>query len=442
MGIRFSNYGRAASNPSPVNAMNRAFASDFRDGIDVNLGVGFVNEDTIPSDLIREAVDAVLSDSATYRQPLNYGDPRGTRALLAAVRQFHSRMAGPESRGLDWDGYAIAIGGCGATSLLDGLADVLTPGIVVTADPIYYIYGSALERKGYSLLGVPEDEEGPVPEAVAEAVAHLGDHAQDIAFFYFVTVNNPTCSCLSNARRHALVELVARISKEQGRAIPLLFDTAYEAIRHDPSLPPFESGLAYDANDLVYEFGTVSKIVAPGLRMGYIIGPNSPLMDAIVQRTSDVGLSPPTLNQEIVAYILKYHLDTQLERVNAGYRKKAAVMRAGIDEHFGDAVAASCGGRAGFYYYLTLGDVETHTASALFRHLTRTTGDAAWDGPAETRGPRVVYLPGEHCVQRGGALDAVGRRQFRLSYGFESSDGIKRAMALIGEAIRATRANL
>ena len=54
----------------------------------------------------------------------------------------------------------LAIGACGATSILDGLAQVLPPGIVVTSDPTYYIYADVLERKGFEILPVPEDAEG------------------------------------------------------------------------------------------------------------------------------------------------------------------------------------------------------------------------------------------------------------------------------------------
>jgi hypothetical protein len=65
---------------------------------------------------------------------------------------------------------------------------------------------------------------------------------------------------------------------------------------------------------------------------------------------------------------------------------------------------------------------------------SRASRDPAVDGPAGNRKPRVLYLPGEFCVHPRGALAAEGRRQLRLSYGFEELERIERAITMVKEA--------
>jgi 2-aminoadipate transaminase len=423
MQVHLSRYGQASTRPAPVSRMMAQFAHDFRDGIDINLGVGYVNERTIPVPYLNEALAAVSADTVKYRQAFNYGNPVGSANLIGSIRRFllDRRVEGLDEATLD--ARRIAIGACGATSILDALAEVLAPGIVVTSDPMYYIYADSLERKGFEILAVPEDRDGIDLAVLERKLRELGGEARRISFFYTVTVNNPSCTVLSNARRQALYDVAARLSREQRRSIPIFYDLAYELLLHDPDAEPFASVLGEDHLGLAYEIGTLSKVLAPALRIGYVLGPGGPLMNALIQKTSDTGFSAPLFVQEMSAYLLDRHADDQLRAVNAGYREKAVAVRAGIERSLGPLLEECRGGSAGFYFYLTFKDVETHSSSAFFEFLTRTTGD-----------PRVIYIPGEYCVHPKGDLAERGRRQLRLSYGFEEVPAILRALDLMREA--------
>ena len=439
MHIRLSPYGRASTQPSPVNRMMEDFASDFRDGVDINLGIGYVNEKTIPVALLMEAVQAVASDPLKYRQAFNYGGAAGSANLVRSLRRF---LTGERRGCLDEAARAhhrLIVGPCGATSILDGLTEVMAPGLVVTSDPMYYIYCDALERKGFEVLAVPEDEEGIGAAALERKLHALGSGVDRVAFFYVVTVNNPSCTILSNRRRKVLLETAARLSREQGRRIPIFYDLAYELLLHDPLAEPFESVLPDDDLGIAYEIGTLSKVLAPGLRIGYLLGPDGPLMNAMVQRTSDTGFSAPVFVQEMASYLLDRHATGQICAVNAGYRKKSIAVREGIERSLGGDLEECRGGAAGFYYYLTFRDVETHPSSSFFRFLTRTTGDTAVDGPEGKKAPRVMYIPGEYCVHVRGDLVAKGKRQLRLSYGFEDVPAILRAIEWMKEAVTYSR---
>lgn len=435
-----SAYGRASSRPAPVNRMMAQFVADFRDGVDINLGVGYVNENTIPREWIQEALAQVLANPEKHRVAFNYGGPAGSPNLIESIRRFYlqQRIGGVTEE--VFRHRRIIIGANGASSLLEAIAQVLAPGVVITTDPIYYIYCDFLERMGFELLAVPEDGEGLDTDRLEQMVARLGDRQAEVRFFYLVTVNNPTCTVLSTKRRQQLVEIANRLSCRLGRKVPVVFDLAYELLIHDPGMERPLSGLLFDELGIVYEIGTLSKILAPALRIGYLIGPDGPMLRAIVQKTSDTGFSAPLMTQEMASVLLDRYAAEQIQRVQAGYRQKATQTRRWIHERLGEYLYSYTGGQAGFYFYLTFRDIQTEEESLFFRFLARTTGDPAIDGPPEGKKPRVVYIPGQFCVHPKGELVEVGCRQLRLSYGFEELERIEQAMDLMAEAAAYSKA--
>ena len=276
-------------------------------------------------------------------------------------------------------------------------------------------------------------------DAVRQALAGMGAERSRLSFFYVVTVNNPSAVILSNRERMALVRLAAEVSREQGRTIPLVLDRAYEDLIHDPAAEQPLSGFSADQDGVVYEIGTLSKIVAPGLRIGYMVGRDGPFLQAMIQRSSDVGFSAPLINQEIASWLLDNAIDAQLEAVRRGYREKALAVRRWFDASLGAAVKECRGGQASFYYYLTLDGIRTDEESPFFRCLARCTGDEAVDGPSEGRLPRVAYIPGAFCVHPRGRMVEQGRRQLRFSYGYEELGRLEQAVGCMAEAVSYAR---
>ncbi len=138
--ISLSSYGLLSTTPSPVSRMMASFAADFRDWCDINLGVGYVNDRTIPQRAILKAMEAVIDDPIRYRTAFNYGGPAGSANLIDSIRHFITENAiGNITKEL-LDTKNVVVGVSGVTSLLEGIAQIMKPGIVVTTDPMYYIY--------------------------------------------------------------------------------------------------------------------------------------------------------------------------------------------------------------------------------------------------------------------------------------------------------------
>ncbi len=432
--MRFSHYGQTSRTPSPVNRMMTAFSADFREGIDVNLGVGYVNQETMPRQEIRDALEYVLEHHATYRNALNYGSAQGSPRLIAAIKEFYRQGGLGEIDDAALERSDVLIGASGATSILMGLAQAFEPGIVITADPTYYIYCNLLERMGFEIVAVPEDDCGMSTLRLHDLVAALGERRSEIRFVYVSTVGNPTSTLLGNSRRADIVAFAHKISHDMGIRVPVIFDTAYEALVHDQWIERPVSGLSFDREGLVYEVGSFSKILAPALRTGYLLGPHTELFDILLQNVSDMGFSAPLVIQEMAAFLIERDGLRQLQAVHNEYARRATIIRDWLHRTFHDHLENLTGGSAGFYFYLTLTGIPTGEGSDFFRFLTRTTGDERVDGPPHARKPRVVYIPGEYCVSPRGDLATTGRRQLRISYGYESLQAIEKGLELMSEA--------
>lgn len=428
--FKLSEFGEHSLVPSPVNQMTASFSKDFRPGIDINLGVGYVNDETIPHAQLEDCFHYVLHHTDLYKNSLNYGSADGSTMLKNAIRSYYIRNAiGGITKDV-MNSKAICVGANGATSILDSFAEILPKGIVVTAEPNYYIYTETLVRKGFEICAIPEDEHGLRTDFLEERLLSIDCTA--ISFFYIVTVNNPSSIILSNSRRKEIVAIGSKLSKKLGRKIPVIFDKAYEDIIFDVSIEPPRSGLMFDEYGIVIEIGTLSKIIAPALRIGYAIADDSELMKVLIQKTSDIGFSAPLINEEMASRFIDEYIDSHALAVRDGYRKKSDLLKALIQKHLGMYLERFSGGQAGFYFYLTFRTIETHSKSHFYKFLSRTTGNINVDGNPKL--PRLIYVPGEFCVSPNGSMREVGSRQLRISYGFEDVEVLERAILLMRDA--------
>lgn len=430
MQYSLSEFGLLSLVPSPINSLTASFSKDFRADVDVNLGVGYVNDETIPHVELEECMHYVLSHTDVYKNSLNYGSADGSQNLRDAIKRYYLRHSIGGLTEAQLSHKSICIGANGATSILDAFAAIMPKGIVITSEPNYYIYIETLIRNGFTVKTVPEDNQGMRVDALHDVLQTID--SSDLSFLYIVTINNPSSVIMSNKRRQAIVSEVTSYSRFVGKKIPLIFDKAYEDILFDVNVETPQSGLLFDEDGLVVEVGTLSKIIAPALRIGYAISEPTDVMKALIQKASDIGFSAPLINQEIAARFLDTYISNHALKVRTGYRDKALVLKQLIEDHLGVYIERYSGGQAGFYFYLTFKTIETHTQSLFFKFLSREVGDPLVDG--DPKNPRLVYVPGEFCVTANGPMQDEGKRQLRISYGFEDVAVLEKAILLMRDA--------
>ena len=180
----------------------------------ISLAAGFVDQQTLPVEITRRAMEQVLAEPAAARAALQYGTTLGDARLRQLVLDRLRRADGdPESERNLSIGQVVLT--AGSNQLLHLVADALSdPGdVVFCATPTYFVFLGVLDNLGARAWGIASDAEGMIPAAVDEQLRQFerrGELARVKAIYVTSYFDNPTSVTLSAARRAELVELAER----------------------------------------------------------------------------------------------------------------------------------------------------------------------------------------------------------------------------------------
>jgi len=214
---------------------------------------------------------------------------------------------------------------------------------------------------------------------------------------------NPTGLSLATDRRAALVETCRR------HGVLLVEDVAYRDLGFDDELPPSLWSLG---PDVVVQIGTFSKIFAPGVRLGWAVGPAA-VIGAMTAAKQNSDQCSGALGQMLMSrFVAEGHLERNLVGARRLYESRATAMLDALEEHMPDGVTWTHP-RGGFFVWLSAGD----TVDA--RDLV---------APAARLG--VAYVPGSPFF-----VDDRGANSFRLAYSrateSDISEGVRRLGTLL-----------
>jgi 2-aminoadipate transaminase len=277
-----------------------------RPGI-ISLAGGLPAAETFPVEAMAQATARVLRDAP--REALQYAASEGYGPLREWVAQ---ELAG---QGLRVQAAQVLIT-TGSQQGLDLVGKVLIdPGSEVAVEqPTYLGALQAFAPYEAQFLPLEGDDEGPLPQAL---------RAAGRARFAYLLPNfqNPSGRCIPLQRRLALAEAAA------SAGLPLVEDNPYGDLWYDEAPP---QPLAAAAGDQAVYLGSFSKVLAPGLRLGYVVAP-AVLYPKLLQAKQAADLHTPSFNQRVVHEVVREgFLHQHVPTIRSRYRAQRDAMDAAL----------------------------------------------------------------------------------------------------------------
>ncbi|MFL6665276.1 MAG: PLP-dependent aminotransferase family protein [Rhizobacter sp.] len=277
----------------------------------ISLAGGLPSPDTFPAEAMREASNRVLRDAP--REALQYAASEGYGPLRewVAARLTAQGFAARASQVLITTGSQQGLDLVGKVLIDAGSR-------VAVESPTYLGALQAFAPYEPEFVSVPCDDDGPLPDRLAQA-------AEGARFLYALpNFQNPSGRCMSAARRDALMA-VAVAAK-----LPIVEDNPYGDLWFDTPPP---APLATRWSEGTVYLGSFSKVLAPGLRLGYVVAP-PPLFPKLLQAKQAADLHTPTFNQRMVHEVIRDgFLDGHVPTIRDRYRSHRDAMRAALERH-------------------------------------------------------------------------------------------------------------
>ncbi|GKT14440.1 PLP-dependent aminotransferase family protein [Acidovorax sp. SUPP2522] len=371
----------------------------------ISFAGGFPDSAMFDVDAIREASNQALAEEPGAA--LQYGATEGYNPLREQLAAF---MASKGARDVATDNLIVTTGSQQALDLL-GKTLISLGDKVIVEGPTFLATIQCFRLYGAELISAPVDGEGVDTDALEKLIA---EHRPK--FVYLIpTFGNPSGALLSLERRRKVLEMAAR------HQTLIVEDDPYGDLYFGEAPPPSLLALSADvpgSRDLLVHCGSLSKVLSPGLRVGWLIAPAELLAKATMcKQFSDAHTS--TFAQATAAQYLKAgRMPATLAKVRAVYAERAQAMGDALRKELGDAIAF----------------VQPQGGLFVWARLTGARGQVA-DGNVLAKKAieqGVAFVPGTpfFCAQPDHAT-------LRLSFATADVDKIREGVARLGQAVRA-----
>jgi 2-aminoadipate transaminase len=364
----------------------------------ISLAGGLPDTSTFPAKAFAAQMTRIAQESAA--EALQYGPTEGFAETADCIVQ----VMGAEGMLVDPDDVIVTTGGQQAIDLV--CKTLVDPGDVVVCEaptypgavPVFCSYQA-------EVIQIECDADGMRVEELESVLGRLDGEGRRPKFVYSVpSFQNPAGVTLSLERRRRLVELARH------RELLLIEDNPYGLLRFGGEpLPPLYQ---LDGGDFVIYIGTFSKILSPGIRLGWAVAP-PPVMEKIVLGKQASDLCTSTLTQHFVReYFSEGRWQEYVQSLTEIYRERRDQMLASLAEHF-PRQATWTEPEGGLFIWATLPDY-IDTADLLAKALRQD----------------VAFVPGQAAY-----VDGRGHNSMRLNFSGVDGDEIQEGIRRIGKVI-------
>lgn len=277
---------------------------------------------------------------------------------------------------------------------------------VITEDPTYLAALNTFSNHGAKFIGVPMDAEGMEVDKLPGIIEKARGEGKKIKFIYsIINFQNPAGVTLSVERRKKLAEIAAKYR------ILIFEDDPYGFVRFDGEHLP--SVYSFDKEGLVLYAGSFSKILSPGVRIGWVTGDATIIRQMVIfKQTTDLCSSPMT-QAATYEYCKRGLLDAHLPNIVSNYKIKRDAMEESFNKHLSSRGVKWVKPEGGFFYWVDFGGIDAMELAKLSLEK------------------KVAFVPGSpFCID-----PSTGRSKARVNYTYCTPDAIEEGVVRLAEAI-------
>ncbi|HEY7953471.1 MAG TPA: PLP-dependent aminotransferase family protein [Solirubrobacteraceae bacterium] len=374
----------------------------------ISLAGGLPDTTTFPPELYAKLMSQVAAQSTA--RALQYGPTGGMTVVMEGI----VKVMEAEGTVVDREDIIVTTGGQQVIDLV--CKTLIDPGDVIVAEaPTYPGAVPTFSAYEADVVQIEMDEEGMPIDALEATLDALAGEGRRPKFIYTIpNFQNPGGVTMSLERRRRLVELARE------RELLILEDNPYGLLRYEgeplPTLYSLDASNAGrgGASDLVIYLGTFSKILSPGVRLGWAVAPRPVLEKLNLGKQGADLCSSPVTQLFVAAYLQEQDWMGYIQTLRALYRKRRDTMLAALQKHFGEQ-AHWTKPQGGLFIWATLPQY-IDTTDLLARAL---------------ESENVAFVPG-----RAAYMDGRGASSMRLNFAGIREEDIREGIRRIGKVVK------